>query len=212
MPDFEITSEVWMKAKNLHDLGELTVQWLKGKLNSHFLQSAEPDLETSKIADHLIQINQLGLVTGFSQPAELLKNGSGQRACVAGFSDETIAKKLATLNLYTDLIVFVFEPGWLFSKKPYGYQVPITVEEYHPYTWCGSVSGDEMDEFEGLLGDEALISIAESWHIIAVDTNWGRKSYLWDNLVKTLSGSMDSTNKYSANPYPGHGLDVDFVY
>lgn len=214
MSDLEITNNVWSRAKSLQDLGELTVQWLEGKLKWHFSQFAEPDAETSEISGHLLQINRLGLLTEFSQPAEILNDGSGQRACISGFSDEATAKKLATLNLHTDLLVFIFEPGSLFSQKPYGYQIPVTVEEYHPFTWCGSVSGYEMESFEelGLLGTDALTSIAESWYVIAIDTKWGRKSYLWDNLVKTLSDNMDSNNKYSAKPYPEHGLDVDFVY
>lgn len=213
MYDFETTNKVWSRAKSLKDLSELTVQWLEGKLECHFSQPSEPDEETSEISAYLIQINQLGLLTEFSQPAKKLNDGSGQRACISGFSDEANAKKLVKLNLHTDMLVFIFAPGSLSSQISYGYQIPVTVEEYHPFTWCGSVSGHEMESFEELqlLGTDALTSIVESWYVIAIDTKWGRKSYLWDNLVKTLSDKMDSNNKYFAKPYPNHGLDVDFV-
>jgi hypothetical protein len=212
MSEREIPYEAWMKASNLQELGDLTVRWLERKIKWHFSQLAEPNPETSEILDYLIQINSLGLVTEFSQPAKPLKNGCGQRACVSGFSNEDIAKKLAILNLYTDLIVLIFEPGWLFSKKSYGYEIPVTVVDYHPYTWCGSVTGYEIESYEGLLSDEAIIALTESWHIIAIDTKWGRRPYLWNNLIKILSGGIDSVNKYSIEPYPGHELDVDFVY
>lgn len=212
MSDSEITTEDWMKAKNLYDLGELTAQWLEGKIRWHFSQPAKPDLETSEIADYLIQINRLGFVTDFSQPAAELRNGFGQRACVSGFSNKDTAKKLATLNLHTDLIVFIFKPERPSSMKVYGYQIPVTIENYHPFTWCGSVTGDEIESYEEMLGDEALTSIAESWYITAIDTKWGRKAYLWENLIETLSERKDPSNKYSVEPYPGHNLDVDYVY
>lgn len=63
-----------------------------------------------------------------------------------------------------------------------------------------------------MLSDEALITLAESWHIIAIDTKWGRKSYLWNNLVEIVLGGSTSANKYSIEPHPRHELGVDFVY
>ena len=210
----DIKENPWKKARNLQDLCNLTTQWLEGNINLHFSQYAKPDIETQEILDFLIQFNQLGILTDFSQPAQALENGNGQRACVSGFSNEVSAKKLAALNLSTDLIIFIFEPGWLYSKKAYGYSIPITVAEYHPFTWCGSVRGNEIDDFtyNKVLKDEAISSIVSSWHIVAIDLKWGRKAYLWDTLIKTLSKNTDSNNKYSVKPYPEHKLGVKFVY
>lgn len=195
----------WSAAQSLSDLGELTTLWILGRIQSHPLsQDAPPDDETMKIRAALVRLNRQGFVTDFSQPGEKLKNGFAQRAAVSGFCPETIAKKLASTTLCSDLIALAYPPG-----ASGGCRIPITLDDYHPFTWLGS-SGfeDNRAPFEGL-NRKALESLRQSWYVVLVDPRWGRRKYLWREALSALGTGV---GPFQPSPSPSLELETDFVY
>ena len=194
----------WSTARSLADLGELTALWLLGRVSTHPTQDTSPDEETTRIRGSLVRLNRRGFVTEFSQPGEKLKDGCAQRAAVSGFCSETVARRLAALTLCSDLIVLAYPPDGL-----RGYQIPITIDDYHPFTWCGSFDLEcGLASFEGLDG-EALESLRASWYVVLIDPRWGRERYLWREALRALGAGA---GPFQSSPSPSLELDTDFVY
>lgn len=195
----------WRTARSLADMGELTVLWLLGQL-PHPGGYESPDEETMRIQDALVRLNRGGFVTEFSQPGEKLKNGFAQRAAVSGFCSEAVARKLAALTLCSDLIVIAYPPNEL-VRQLWGYMIPITVEDYHPFTWSGRY-GDPRESMRGL-SRQALKILRDSWYVVMIDPRWGREKYLWQKALRAL---QCGTEPFQSSPSPDLPLDTDFVY
>ena len=198
-------SLTWSRARSLDDLGELTARWLIGSVPDHPSQDAEPDPETKKITRVLVRLNRAGWFTEFSQPAERLDDGFGQRASLSGLCDEELAKRVASLSLHTDLIVLAFPPGC-----GGGYQIPITVDEHRPFTWAGSHEPEFLiRDFAEKLGDKALVEVARAWHVTVIDSAWGRPRYMWKHVERA---TMDrNSSPFDVTPAL-EDVSVDFVY
>jgi len=200
--------DVWRRAQTLDDLGELTAKWIKGDLKYHPCYGEGVDSETVPLREILAKYNRKGFVTTFSQPAVSIGNeGCGQRACVEGYAREDLAKRIATLGLHTDLLIFIFAPG-----VRGGYQIPITVEEFHPFTWCGGCwDFEELDCLTKICGASALLSLRSAWKVTAIDLQWGREAYLWEHVSRVLDEPENPNKPYSVMPSPHLGLDTGFV-
>ena len=113
----------WKSAQSLKDLGELTARWLEGVDIEHpCYLGGGPDPETSPLVPDLVELNRSAFVTECSQPGRPMTNGSGQRAFLEGFCREDVARQVAELGFWTDLIVIAFPPG--FEEGRY---IPITI-------------------------------------------------------------------------------------
>jgi hypothetical protein len=200
--------EIWQQAKSLQDIGELTARWLEGKLSYYPLYGGDIDPEAVPLRRVLAKFNRNGFITEFSQPGEPMdEEGFAQRACVSGYADEAIAKKIACLSLYTELLVFIFEPG-----GNGGYQIPITVVEHQPGTWNGLYWDDEnLEQLARDCSREALQSLGKAWFVFVLDLKWGRKAYLWKLVSKVLEGKDDFNERFSVKPSDYLGLDEDFI-
>ena len=196
----------WEEATSLADLGHLTAAWLQGRLEEHPCCAGGPEGETSAIVDVLIALNQGGFVTTFSQPAEPIdETGSGQRAAVAGYANEPLARAFASLTLSSELLVFAYEPN-----AAGGYHVPISTQDHHPYTWCGLPEGpEELEQFASLLRPEAVRALRDAWQVVAIDLKWGRSRLLWRELVRVTRAGRNGT--WTIAPSPDLGLDCDYV-
>src|SRR5437763_16577543 len=85
----------WRTARDLADLGELTAEWLGGKLPYHPAYGGEtPNEERTPLIPRLAGFNRAGYVTEDSQPGEPREDGWTQRACVFGYCNEAIAETL----------------------------------------------------------------------------------------------------------------------
>jgi hypothetical protein len=201
--------EQWRRAQTLQELGELTARWLEGDLKYNPFDSDEPYQETQHLIPTLAEFNRKGFVTTFSQPGIPLVEGSGQRAAVDGFCEETVALRLAALTLFTDLLVLALPPG-----VDRGCQIPVTVDEYHPFTWVGVPPWQEVWSEDGgytdVYSDEAMQAIRAAWYVLIIDPCWGRDDLLWEH-VKSVLNSPETLSSFSAEPSPQHGLDVGFV-
>ena len=182
----------------------MTARWLLGAVRKHPSYPALPDPETRRIIKPLVRLNRSGFITDFSQPAEPLQAGSAQRAAVSGFCPEPVALRLAAVTLLADLLVLVYPPN-----QGGGYQIPITLEDYRPFTWCGSFDpGEHIGELRGL-SRKAREALRRSWYAVAIDPKWGRKGHLWRHLLRAI---QKGTLPYDIAPAPGLGLDTDFVF
>lgn len=198
-------SLTWSKARSLADLGEMTARWLLGRVPNHPCQEGPPALETNKIRPSLVRLNRSGWVTDFSQPAEPYQDGCAQRACVSGFCEEGLARTIATLMLRTELLALAFPPN-----GGGGYQIPITIDDYHPFTWLGLFDPQyAFDPFAETLHHDARRALQRAWYIIVIDPVWGRQRYLWQQVEKVM---RHGAAPFDIRPSPNLGLDDDFVY
>ena len=133
----------------------------------------------------------------------------GQRASVEGYAREGVARRLGALGLCTELLVFLFPPG----DYLWGYQVPITVEEFHPFTWLGNTLGNLEIEAQAEEGYslEALQNLMRAWKVAIIDLQWGRESYLWEHISAVME-NRTSEVRFSVGPSPNLGLDTDLVF
>ncbi len=130
--------------------------------------------------------------------------GFAQRAAMMGYAREGLAKRIATLGLYTDLLVFIFPPDW-----EGGYHLPITIENFRPFTWCGSVGNEEIVFFAEHCSSSAVEELKAAWTVDVIDLQWGRKKYLWDHLFTDLTRLHD--HPFSVVP-AYEGIGTDFVF
>lgn len=202
MDDLQNIEKLWADASTLEEIGELTAQWVKGKISCYPLYGESIDDETISIRDDIAFFNRNGFVTTFSQPGEPLEDGCAQRAAVAGFASEKIAKKIGSLSLHTNLLTFIFPPG-----VTWGYHTPITIQDYQPCTWCGSTSTDEIDQYVHWVSDKFAMALGQAWKVIIIDPTWGREKYLWENVREVLT--KESVKPYNIMPYDA-GLDFVF--
>ena len=193
----------WSEAKNIADLCRFTVQWLCGLRKVHITQSCPPDNETELIKGYLIWLNEHQLFTDNSQPALALNNGNAQRASVSGFCSEIVAKKVASLSISSDLVVFTFPP-----KSYGGYFIPITIEDYHPFTWNGVNDENNVGSYYELIGEQVYQAMQESWYVIVIDPLWGREKYMWDKLKSVIE---DGPFPFDVTPSPALKVEADFV-
>jgi hypothetical protein len=109
------------------------------------------------------------------------------------------------LGLYTDLVVLTFAP-----RYGGGHQIPITVSEFHPFTWAGGHSPDEqLEVFEQACSKAGYAALLQACYTVIIDPCWGRNDYLWSFVLKELDGSADP--RYSPDPHPDLALGVDFL-
>lgn len=193
----------WKTARSLAELGELTARWLEGTEPNHPCCTEGPDEETSPLIAELAALNRAGFVTDFSQPASQLDGGSGQRACVCGFCSEDIARRIAALGLWTDLLVIAFPPGC-----DGGHYIPITIDEHRPFSWAGRYGLDEIDHYAESCGQEAVEQLTGSWMVQVVDPQWGRSPYLWSHVAEAVLHRRPSP----FNTTPADATLGDFVW
>jgi hypothetical protein len=137
--------------------------------------------------------------------AAIDEEGFAQRACVEAYACERLAKRLAALGLYTDLLVLIFP-----ADVSWGYQIPITLSEFQPFTWCGSNGGQqELESLKEYLSEDAMDSLSSAWKVIIIDLQWGREDYLWKHVHEALTKPPDKP--FSVVPYD-EGLGTDFVF
>lgn len=197
---------LWIEAETLEDIGEATARWIEGSISYHPCYHTHIDAETKPLQKQLAYVNRNGLVTTFSQPAEPLdEDGSSQRACVEGYAREEIAKRIATLGLYTELLVLIYPPDW-----KGGYQIPITLDGFQPFTWCGGCWGyEELECFEEECSEAAMEALKSAWNVVVIDLKWGRENYLWDYVSEALTKPPDKP--FDVAP-ADEGLGTDFIF
>lgn len=181
------TELTWSTARTLSQVGELTAQWLEGKVTHHSgfghpATGGGPDPETAPLVPALAAINRAGLVTDFSQPGHPERDGMLQRAAMCGFCTESTVERLATVTGPTDLVM-------LQEYSDSGVRVPVTLAYGEQHTWIGgALTPDYLALCYAGLDPAAVLVLQQSWYVSILDPIWGRHDLLWPRLLDALTG------------------------
>jgi hypothetical protein len=173
-----IEEDRWEQPLDLAELGELTAQWLEGKMWAPWNGGSPPDPETARLVPYLAAMNRHGYATDFSQPGEADSFGS-QRASVDGLCDRDCAERLASLSLATELVVITHYPG-----VDAVYEIPVTQSEGRTFTIAaGRLSTSEL--WDGM-HPQTLERLAAAYYVTVLDPQWGRDDLMWSAVVAAL--------------------------
>ena len=176
----------WQDARTLNDLGRCMAQWLEGLLPySPGYYGKRPESETDSLIPFLTTYNRAEFITTCSQPGiERDVYGYAQRAFVAGFTTEIHKNRLCTLELSTDLVVFATPCCESISSS----FIPVTIEDFEPYTWAGVIGEDAIVPFLDACTPELKSVLISVWDVVIIDPVWGRNTVLWSQIQDALSG------------------------
>lgn len=201
--------KLWQSARTLDDLGDLTAQWLEGRIVGYPGYGDEsdpgPDPETQPLITVLAGLNRAGYVTVSSQPGLPPTTGWDgehwqQRAAVEGFADGHTRLALEEAIEGTGLILIdhLTEPRrWWHRFVPgaaaWGDDaVCVTASvEGTEHTWFGGLmSYDTVELCFDEVGRAAFAEVLNAWQVTVLDPEWGRNDLLWDTLTsRFLAGA-----------------------
>jgi len=182
----------WRAARTLADLGELTAQWLEGKIASipTVVPGYGPDEETADLIPVLAACNRAGYVTTVSQPGEKPDRGYDgrlwtQRAAVGGFAAADTVAALRACTAGTPLIVLASRPASQRGLRP-GNRIPVTLAGDQENTWFGGhLDRRDIEEDQagyGICHPDAIEAPCAAWQVTIIDPEWGRNDVLWPVL------------------------------
>jgi len=165
----EAVSRAWSGARNLADLGELTAQYLEGRLSQSPTEMAAPAAETTELISLLTRVNRAGFVTRQSQPGRAdAGDGRQQRASVSGFADDEGFARLMTAAAEASLIVTAARAGETDTGLTGGARS------------CQSLQAD----YGQACHPDAVTAICRAWQVTLTDSQRGRNDQLWPVLER----------------------------
>ncbi|MFP8944718.1 DUF6919 domain-containing protein [Streptomyces fenghuangensis] len=161
--------KLWAQARTLADLGELTAQWLEGRIASQpgYMPNCGPDEETTVLVPALAAANRAGYLTWNSQPGS---DGTGydgrrwvQRAAVCGYADQPVLDQLrrAAARHRCRLLFKEHMPATMADNEivtGFGGQLPA---RHLRATWKGIVS------------DDAWRALKAATQVTVISPDWG---------------------------------------
>ncbi|HEU5333839.1 MAG TPA: hypothetical protein VFU73_13760 [Actinocrinis sp.] len=174
---------LWLNARTLEDLGELTAQWLEGRITFLPTYAAQtPAAETRGLIARLAAYNRAGYFTSESQPGVPLDEQGGQRAFVSGFASEATIDAVEAAILGTRLIALITPPG---RDNPF--RIPVTIMDEDPCTFIGTpLSRADIVDFYGDDCPLAVPTLVNTWQLDMFDPEWGDNELLWETLAGAL--------------------------
>lgn len=190
--------KLWGSVDDLEGLGELTAQWLEGRVASQpsYTPNAGPDPETLPLVPILAAANRSGFVTDGSQPGVKETRGYDgciwqQRAAVEGWCDRQTLQDLRELVAMTPDIEIVFGRPHRGRRYRYGNAITVTRRRERHYGWQKvTVFGSSRprsaigDMHYDMCNDTLLERLEQTWCVTLVDMQWGREQALWDVLQR----------------------------
>lgn len=176
-------SVTWTSAATIPVLGELTAEWLDGRLPSHPLYHGRPDPETVELIPVLSALNRRGLVTTGSQPG-LRHEQTEQRAFLDGFASPELAEELFRVCFEARLRVLVAHPGENDDAR-----FVVTRESEKAVTWSGCLPSEELALFRPYVSEAAMTELAGACRFVVVDRVWGPSATLWESLQEWLDAT-----------------------
>jgi hypothetical protein len=182
---------LWSGALTLAEIGELTAQWLEGRIASipTVVPGVGPDEETGPLIPVLAACNRAGFVTTVSQPGETPILGCDgemwtQRAAVEGFATTATLEALRACTTGTPLLLMASPAGS--TERNWDSRIPVTMDGDQENTWFGvTLSRSDIEEEQagyGICHPQAVEAICAAWQIVLVDPEWGRNDVLWPAL------------------------------
>jgi hypothetical protein len=190
--------ERWAAARTLADLGELTAQWLEGRL-PYNPAYGNPAPETSGLIPVLAAANRAGFVNHQSQPGEPLdEQGSAQRANVSGYcTPEGFARLMAAAS-GADLIITAARALDASEERKFGPFFTITLDAGEEFTWDGiALSRSILDDSYGWDCHPAAVDeLFSAWQVTLIDPVWGRNDVLWPVLQAFADSAEHMTDAH----------------
>lgn len=188
-------ARLWQSARSLDDLGRLTARWLRGELPTCLTYGGIADPETGDLVDVLVELNEAGWLTDFSQPAH---------DWVVGWDGETECRQRAAITFLLDgrqvaqTVAAALRAGLRVDARPaprlgfvedlrarYG---RLAVSEARapkgdPWMSCGVgfVLPRSHWRWVGRTWRSRRIGrlLAGAWQVTVVDLEWGNNDRLW---------------------------------
>ena len=185
--------QAWASARTLADLGELTAQWVEGRIGSQPGYYGRSDIEDPAMIPVLAGLNRAGFVTTCSQAGHA---GAAWEQCAAveGFAGFPVAMVLQHAAREADLDVVAHSPVRL-PRWRYSYReaVIVTRRNGRPYTdfGCRLPRRHIRDSHlgYGACHRDAVAALEAAWQVTVIDPEWGRNDLLWDVLDAALAGN-----------------------
>lgn len=197
----DLDRTIWQSARTLTDLGNLTADWLDGRLNycpgwtaGDDPTTRRPDPETTPLVPVLAALNRRGLVTINSQPGHHLNaDRVGQRAAVEGLCDQsTLGWLRRTLaGFEQELVVRAYRLDGRRHPQP----VPCTVKDGTWVTWFGAATADDVTDTLSELHPDMLAVVRRSWHVVVADVY---ADNLWPRLLGRACGPVRRRDREAA--------------
>ncbi|MBI0296284.1 hypothetical protein JBE04_17895 [Streptomyces sp. PRKS01-29] len=183
----------WKKAASVADLGQLTADWLEGRIPTipGCVGEEGPDEETQHLVPVLAAVNRAGYVTTCSQPGHPPVRGYDgrmwqQRAAVEGWvADHRLLDRLRVGAKRAGIEVIAHRPGGRWHDG-----IPVTEADREPYTWFARTERYRRQiayEWRGV-GGRAVREVRRSTYLTLVDPVWGRDDRLWPVLAQAVRG------------------------
>jgi hypothetical protein len=193
---------LWAEARTLADVGELTAQWLEGRIESQPGYCGPSDVDDpGRLVPLLAGLNRAGFVTTGSQEAF---DGPGydgahweQRAAVEGFAAFPVATVLRHAAAEAGMTVVAHSPAAL-PRWRYRYHqaVDVTRRGGRPHTGFGANLPRRhiRDDWTGygICHPDAVDALCAAWQVTLIDPEWGRRDALWDMLAAFCPGEVPS--------------------
>lgn len=181
---------LWRQAKTLADVGELTAQWLEGKISSQpgYAPGCGPDEETLPYVRTLAKACRAGYVTYGSQPGD---DGPGydgarwrQRAAVEGFADDAAYKWLRAAAERRGLLVIAHEGAGRFMGRKDSLTVTESLGRAHTRFGTRLSRTHIRDGWTGygVCSRNAVEALCTAWQVTIIDRDWNRNDRLWPIL------------------------------
>lgn len=180
---------IFENVKSVNELQKLTLDFIKGKLIATNYHYGPLHIESKKIINELIKMNDLGFITISSQPGEIEYEIRRQRGYVCGIikknqldkfsklmyeignniyirntNDETLINSLSRIGAY---------PEWFWISERNNNKYTHVRNEEHSF--CSFIYTDIYDElFENY------------YEIEIIDLEWGRENYIHHKITIAL--------------------------
>ena len=185
----------WGSARTLSDLGELTAQWIEGRIASQPGYCGPSDIEDPALVPLLAALNRAGFVTTGSQFGESGPGYDGahwdQRAAVEGFTGRQMAVRLVRAARQAGLSMVLHSPE----------ELPRWRYRYHRAVVVTRRAGEDRTRFGvqaprrhirdphlgyGICHPDAVNALCEAWQVTVIDPEWGRPDVLWRVLEQAI--------------------------
>lgn len=189
----------WYSADTLEELGELTAQWLEGKIASQpaYAPKCGPDEETAHLVPVLAAVNRAGYLTDQSQPGVSPEAGYDgaiwcQRAAVSGYASVGLARRIEAACAAAGLIVHVHTAT---GGRRRGHGTVVTTRAERPCTGFGHrVLPSDIAFLYEACSPDALDALVSARQVTVIDPEWGRDDVLWPLLYETVTGHTPPRN------------------
>ncbi len=185
--------KVWATANNLTDLGELTAQWLEGRIASQPGYYGPVDVDEDEapgLTATLTMLNRRGFVTDSSQAGfnpcegECFCDEWRQRAAVSGYADDATLDWLVSAIEGTRFQILAGERRPRFKPFPDASGVTVTTRDQQPYTVFGRLlNARDIDDLYDRCSSGARTALKNAWQVVVYDPEWGPND-LWQHLAR----------------------------